>query len=122
MGSIFATGLAIIGVLVGIVYGGIKDDIKKAEDRIEALSKDYRDAYNAAVRVQDLIAKAPNLEAAINDTRVTVAKIDANVEQLKRQIDPVPQQLQSLQRSLDQLQNQVGNIQSQIQRLPGMPR
>lgn len=61
----FAT---VIWVLVNIVYGGLKDEIKETKESVQALSTSYREAVTSGVKVGDLLTRAPNFERKIDET------------------------------------------------------
>jgi hypothetical protein len=107
--------------LIGVIYGGMKDDIKEVKSAIEALSASYRDSVSSGIKVQDLIAKSPALEKQITDTAIDVKGLKDSMALLNPlethdivvALKPVPQQLLDIKSQLD-------NMQYQIHQIPGM--
>ena len=49
---------AVIWVLVSLVYGGLKDEIKETNNSVTTLSNSYREAVTSGIKVQDVIISA----------------------------------------------------------------
>jgi hypothetical protein len=100
----------VIWVLVSLVYGGLKDEIKDTKESIKTLSDSYREAVTSGIKVQDLIAKSPTLEKAIGETHDAVIKIQDGMEMLNQKVDANQQQTKI----------QLDNIQKQVHTIPGV--
>ena len=75
IGTVASGFVAVIWVLVSLVYGGLKDEIKETKESVKVLSDSYRETVTSGIKVQDLVVKAPALEQQINDMRVDVAAL-----------------------------------------------
>jgi hypothetical protein len=94
----------VMGVLVSLVYGGLKDKIEETSNNVTTLSNSYRDAVTSGIKVQDLITRAPTLEKTINETHDAVIKVQGGVELLNQKVDANQQQTKI---QLDNIQKQV---------------
>lgn len=91
IGSVASAVGIILWALLGVVYGGLKDDIKNT------------------------ITKAPTLEKTISETHDAIIKLQDSVDLLNPRemhdimiaLKPVPQQLQEIKTQLDSMQYQI---------------
>src|ERR1700730_13583642 len=74
--TIVAGFATVVWVLVNLVYGGLKDEIKETKESVQALSASYREAVTSGVKVQDLLTKAPTFERKIDETRDAVIRLE----------------------------------------------
>jgi chromosome segregation ATPase len=125
IGAILGGAGAIIWVLIGLVYGGIQEKIdSKAADttksvdaltkRVESVEQTFRTAVTAGISVQDLLARAPRLEATINETHDAALGLKAQLQALQQTQNEThdvvvghTQQLQTIQQSVTQLSERL---------------
>jgi hypothetical protein len=101
----------IIWVLVSLVYGGLKEEIKDTKISITTLSNSYSEAVTSGVKVQDLITRAPTLERTINETHDAVIRLQGSMDLLNPlethdaiiELKPVPRQLNEIKKQLDNI-------------------
>lgn len=101
-------GVVAIGylALIGIIYGGITDDIKEVKNAVVKLSDSYREAFTSGIKVNELLVKAPTLEQQITETRIDVKILKEGMEPLK----PVPERVPAIKAQLDDMQYQIHQI------------
>jgi uncharacterized protein YoxC len=114
LGTIGASALAVMGVLIGVVYGGIQKNVDDLKTRVEGLEQTFRVAVTAGISVQDLLARAPRLETTINDTRTDVATIKAQVQSLQGDTAAMKQQLQGMQQTANDTRTAVARIEARL--------
>lgn len=113
-------GVVAVGylLLIVVIYGGIKEDIKDVKGTVETLASSYRDAVTSGVKVQDLITKSPALEKQVTDTANDVKGLKDSMALLNPiethdiivTLKPVPQQLADIKSKLDNMQYQIHQI------------
>lgn len=118
IGTVAAGFGTVIWVLISLVYGGLKDEIKETKESVKELSESYREAVTSGIKVHDLIVKYPLLEKTISDTHDSVIKLQDSVELLRQ----ITQQTQATQIDQQKIRIQLDNIQKQVHSIPGVPK
>jgi hypothetical protein len=118
LGTVAAGYIGLIYVLVYVVIGGIKDEIRDAKTDIKAvktsidkLDESFRGAYKAAIDVND------------SDLVKSVANLNKTVVELKTGQTVIENKLNNLQPSpydWQDIKMQLNNMQRQIHTIPGV--
>jgi methyl-accepting chemotaxis protein len=122
LGTILLGLLSIIGVLIGVVYTGVKGDIDEASNRIRELQASYNQAIGSAASVKDLLAKSPELEKTILETYKLATQTNSAMQAQTTQLSQMNANLGQLSEKIGQIQQRVDKIDSNLQRAPWILR
>jgi hypothetical protein len=69
IGTVLAAAATIIWILVSVVYGGLKDDLKGNTDRVNRLEDHFETAIRADIEIKNLLKDSPHLIQDINEIK-----------------------------------------------------
>jgi methyl-accepting chemotaxis protein len=69
IGTVLAAAATIIWILVSVVYGGLKDDLKGNTDRVNRLEDHFETAIRADIEITNLLKDSPHLIQDINEIK-----------------------------------------------------
>ena len=118
LGTMVAGYFGLIYVLVSVVYGGIKDeikdtktDIKDVKASVDKLNESFRGAYKAVIDVNDsdLVKAVGNLNKIVIELQGSQKAINSTLNNMNRS-----------QYDLQDIKMQLNNMQRQIHTIPGV--
>ena len=69
IGTVLAAAATIIWILISVVYGGLKDDLKGNTDRVNRLEDHFETAIRADIEIKNLLKDSPHLIQDINEIK-----------------------------------------------------
>jgi hypothetical protein len=115
LGTMAAAYIGLIYVLVSIVYGGLKDeikdgkaDIKAVKTSVDKLDESFRGAYKAVLDVNDsdLVKTVSNLNKTVSELKIGQTVISNKLNNLQ----PSPYDWQDIKMQLNNMQRQIHTI------------
>jgi hypothetical protein len=118
LGTMVAGYIGIIYVLVSVVYGGVKDeikgakaDIKDVKASVDKLNESFRGAYKAVIDVND---------SDVVKTIGNLNKIVIELQGSQKTINSTLNNIRQSQYDFQDIKMQLNNMQRQIHTIPGI--
>jgi outer membrane murein-binding lipoprotein Lpp len=104
---------AVTAALVGVIYFGLRDDVRDVKSDIRVLQEQFNAATVASASVRDVVARVPVLEQGIRETREAVVRnadredaIAAQISGLNGKVDGLTGRMDAMTTRQDALATQ----------------